>query len=918
MKKTWKGRLGAGLLSFSLLLGNMLPVYGGEAQAKPTDSEAAVEVNGVTKSGVTGRSVEESSVDENSVEESSVDENSVNESGVEEDTSLAGASAAGVKINWDNFPDPDFNWWISYYLDTNSNKILSPDEIKKCTEIRAPQNTVFRDIDDLTGIEYLTSLKILDCSGMNLKELNISKNRGLQELYCSRNQLSQLDISQNTSLKKLGCSENPLTQLDISQNNKLIYLDCSYTEIPSLDFRNTPQLKVLFCYFTPFSELDTSLLPNLISLLCSDTKIKYLDISYCSKLEEFEADPDTEYYYLDQPQITEAKAITSSQVRIRWKEVPRAAGYRIYRKEGGDRWEILNPVFDTVGDTYLDETAAEGKTYQYTVQAVKPMATTPDVVSTYDETGTTVTVPVGVTEAVVPIPTLSFKSATTSSITLNWKKCDSTDGYALYGYNYNTKTKAYSQHYDTKNVVKSTSDLVSFTAKKLKPGTIRRYMVRSYQTVNGKNLYSKNSNWAYAASLPGNGVIKTAKVKNDTIAVTLKTKSSGAYGYAYCYGKSAKWSSAKDYTIAAKGPKTPYTMKNIPNGTWYVRVRPYVNVNGKSKYGAWSGSKKVIVNYKKPAVLKKHIGTDDPSFAEIGSFRYRNPDGSYTDLGNDFLDAPCPDGVSLYDRKYRITQAGCIDKAGNYLYYLIRNQFKDNDVKHAEWGKSALVRVSLNDWTVEVLGDKLSLGHANDMTYYKGKLIVVHSRNSKGDKVRTITALDPDNLSASVLYPNSKVVLKDNSVGLRGIAYNPSKDQFVLAFGDNGKTETTGNIIGFAKFDGKKFTEVGNRFRINKDNAARKAASTRYAQGIECSANGIYLAFSPRSYLDNNTNCIITYNWKGDFKEVTTIDGQAEIENLSRVYGSTKFYAAYCAASVLPGVEKTGIRVQNFELNNFY
>lgn len=877
MKKMWKGRLEAGLLSFSLILGNVLPVYGEGVQVNDVDKTSAVA-----------------------------------EDGWAEDTALIEESGDGVEINWENFPNADFNWWISYYFDTDNNKILSPNELKKCTEIQSSQNTVFRIIDDLTGIEYLTSLKVLDCSNMNLGELDISKNGSLEELKCSNNQLTQLNVSQNTKLKSLDCSDNPLTQLDISQNNNLLHLNCSYTEIPALDFRNNPLLKVLICSCTPLTELNTSLLTNLITLLCDDTKISYLDISYCDNLAEFDAGPNTDYYYLDQPLITDAIGITSSQVQIRWKEVPRAEGYRIYRKEKGGEWIHLNSHLSyTKGDIYLDETVEEGKTYQYTTQAVKHMATTPEVVSTYDQTGITVTVPVSIKQNV---PQLIFKSATTSSITLNWGKCAGADGYALYGYDYDTESKTYSQHYDTKNVVKSTEDVLSFTAKKLKPGTIRRYMVRSYQTLNGKNEYSKNSNWIYAASLPGNAVISTAKVKNNTIAVNLKNKSAGAYGYAYCFGKSAKWSSPEDYTIAAKGPKTPYTMKSIPNGTWYVRVRPYVNVDGKSKYGSWSGSKKITVNYKKPAVLKKHIGLDDPSFAEIDSFQYRNPDGSYTKLGNDFLDAPCADGKSLYDRKYRVTQAGCIDKQGNYLYYLIRNQYKTNGVKDTEWGKSALVRVSLKDWAVEVLGEKLSLGHANDMTYYKGKLIVVHYKNSLDNAVRTITALNPGDLSTSVMYPNSKVVLKDNSVGLHGIAYNPSKDQFAVAFGTNGHT---GTIIAFMKFDGNKFTEVGDRFKANKANEAKQAMSTRYYQGIECSANGIYLSFSPRSYLDNNTNCIITYNWKGDFKEVTTLEGQAEIENLSRVYGTTQLYTAHCAASVLPGVEKTGIRVQTFELNDF-
>lgn len=83
-----------------------------------------------------------------------------------------------------------------------------------------------KQISSLKGIEYFSSLQILNCGGNSLTNLDISQNSELEKLNCPNNKLKQLDVSQNTNLQVLVCNENEFTSLNVSQNFKLRSLYC--------------------------------------------------------------------------------------------------------------------------------------------------------------------------------------------------------------------------------------------------------------------------------------------------------------------------------------------------------------------------------------------------------------------------------------------------------------------------------------------------------------------------------------------------------------------------------------------------------------------------------------------------------------------------------------------------------------------
>ena len=103
---------------------------------------------------------------------------------------MATESIAQVAINETNFPDANFR---SFLL----KESYGADGVLTAAEIAAEQYMEVYDqgIADLTGIEFFTELKSLDCSHNKLTSLDVSKNTKLIELCCEDNQIrgAQMD-----------------------------------------------------------------------------------------------------------------------------------------------------------------------------------------------------------------------------------------------------------------------------------------------------------------------------------------------------------------------------------------------------------------------------------------------------------------------------------------------------------------------------------------------------------------------------------------------------------------------------------------------------------------------------------------------------------------------------------------------------
>jgi hypothetical protein len=135
-----------------------------------------------------------------------------------------GKDIHAVAIDETNFPDFNFreNWVLKQAF--AADNYLTDQEAASVTAI----DVSGMGISELTGIEYFTALKTLNCSNnqLNSSTFDLSKNTALTILYCYDNQLTALDVSKNTALEYLDCSNNKLTALDMTNNTSLEQLAC--------------------------------------------------------------------------------------------------------------------------------------------------------------------------------------------------------------------------------------------------------------------------------------------------------------------------------------------------------------------------------------------------------------------------------------------------------------------------------------------------------------------------------------------------------------------------------------------------------------------------------------------------------------------------------------------------------------------
>ena len=129
----------------------------------------------------------------------------------------------GIKIDENTFPDENFRAYILKKIDKDGDGYLSETEIAETTSITCAD----RSISSLKGIEYFVNVQLIDCSGYNLTQLDVSKNTALEDLLCSENNLTQLDVSKNIYLRILSCDRNVQVT---GYNGTITYPDSSTSE----------------------------------------------------------------------------------------------------------------------------------------------------------------------------------------------------------------------------------------------------------------------------------------------------------------------------------------------------------------------------------------------------------------------------------------------------------------------------------------------------------------------------------------------------------------------------------------------------------------------------------------------------------------------------------------------------------------
>ena len=180
-----------------------------------------------------------------------------------------------------SFPDDNFRQYVLDEIDADNDDQLSEAEINITREISCS----YREIKDLTGIEYFTSLV---------------------NLYCQGNEISELDVSMLTDLRDLDCSDNDLTYLNVSGLEELWYLNASANDLTELDISDNELLHELYVTGTPIVELDitsNSYLHMAVTMgELQDYSYTYRsDSGYATLAAEFSTKIISDDYWLNEP-----------------------------------------------------------------------------------------------------------------------------------------------------------------------------------------------------------------------------------------------------------------------------------------------------------------------------------------------------------------------------------------------------------------------------------------------------------------------------------------------------------------------------------------------------------------------------------------------------------------------------------------
>ncbi|MFP3154596.1 N-acetylmuramoyl-L-alanine amidase [Lachnospiraceae bacterium ZAX-1] len=197
---------------------------------------------------------------------------------------------------------------------------------------------------------------------------------------------------------------------------------------------------------------------------------------------------------------------------------------------------------------------------------------------------------------------LKQASNTENTIKLSWKRASAASGYKIY--RYDTKKGTYDKIATTKQ-----GDAVTYTNKKLNPGTTYQYKVRAYQTINGKNYDASEDSPVVKMTTKPKKIAKVKQETNSTSSIKLSWKKvGGASGYEI-YRYQTK---TKKYTKIAstkKNSAVTYTNKKLSSATIYkYKVRAYKILGTKTNYGSFSPKITVATKPTKPKLITATSG----------------------------------------------------------------------------------------------------------------------------------------------------------------------------------------------------------------------------------------------------------------------------------------------------------------------
>ncbi|MDO5410343.1 MAG: leucine-rich repeat protein [Lachnospiraceae bacterium] len=268
------------------------------------------------------------------------------------------------------------------------------------------------------------------------------------------------------------------------------------------------------------------------------------------------------------PKLGSISNVTSG-IKVKWGKVSPADGYIVYRKTSDTSWKSIAKLNGASKISYTDKDVKTGKTYIYTVRAVKDGKK-----SGYNKTGLKI--------KRLPAPSVNAANSATG-IYVKWSKVSSASGYYVY-----RKTSS-DGSWSRIAQIKGASN-VSYTDKKVSNG--RKYI---YTTA----PYSGSSKGAY---ISGKTMYRLVRPKVEELENESKlkmevewTENEKASGYQLQYAANSSFKDAKSIYITDEDDDDITIGKLTKGKTYSVRVRSYKKAGDHKYYSKWSDAKSVTI-----------------------------------------------------------------------------------------------------------------------------------------------------------------------------------------------------------------------------------------------------------------------------------------------------------------------------------
>jgi len=180
-----------------------------------------------------------------------------------------------------NIPDPVFkDWLLNYstfdqtlqYLDANGDGEIQVSEAETLTELYIIDESLdgIEFIYDLTGIEAMVNLEVIDIQKFMGNTINLTENTNLERLNLGNwsygpldGEITDVDLSQNVNLTKLSIPRHKLTSIDLSNNINLSEIWLYNNQLSTIIFPDNVTLSELVLFNNQLTTLDVRNMGNI-------------------------------------------------------------------------------------------------------------------------------------------------------------------------------------------------------------------------------------------------------------------------------------------------------------------------------------------------------------------------------------------------------------------------------------------------------------------------------------------------------------------------------------------------------------------------------------------------------------------------------------------------------------------------------